>query len=76
MEIDAVTELVTERDEKKDIKTRKTRFRSSLLKPLKLLLLEVPLQQPLEGLAVSRFAAGHFMYGVIVGLRPTSEQAS
>ncbi len=34
-------------------------------------LLEIPLQQTLEGFAVPRFVAGHFMHGVIVGLRPT-----
>jgi len=33
-----------------------------------LCLLEVPLQQTLEGFAVPRFVAGHF----IVGLRPTA----
>ena len=37
-----------------------------------LLFAEVPFQQTLEGLAVAGFVTGHFMHGVIVGLRPTA----
>ena len=52
-----------------EMKIKKERLRNgvTLLKPLKFLLLEVPLQQALEGFAVPRFVAGHF----IMDLRPT-----
>ena len=44
-----------------EMKIKKERLRNgvTLLNPLKLLLPEVPLQQSLEGLAMSGFVAGH-----------------
>ena len=32
---------------------------------------EIPFKQSFEGFAVAGFVAGHFMHGVVVGLRPT-----
>ena len=39
--------------------------------PIQELLPEIPVQQALERLAVTRFVAGHLVDGVVVGLRPT-----